>query len=140
MDPISVVSVAKGAVDLANGLRGLLSKDGDKSEITGEMLKLQGVLAENLAAISNLIQENHDLKDAIRRLQNNIEDLEEKLKFNGELEYRNNCYLIKGDSGASGGRFCSGCWDSNRTLIRLHIWPNGGGGKCPTCDKTAQFR
>lgn len=137
IDPMSVITILKGAIDSATGLKKLIGEGKGKGDLSGHVLELQGKLTEGLAAISTLIQDNHQLNDEIRSLKKEIENLEEKFKFKETLVFRNNGYWSKQGDGED-GPFCPGCWDQNRNLVRFLVQEVYGGHRwrCPVC-KTA---
>ncbi len=134
IDPMSVITILKAAIDSATGLKKLIGEGQGKGDLSGHVWELQGKLTEGLAAISTLIQDNHQLNDEIRSLKKEIEDLDEKFKFKETLVFRNNGYWSKqGDQEV--GPFCTGCWDKNKDQVRFlvkeiydgHLWI------CPVC-------
>ncbi len=58
--------------------------------------------------------------------------LKERLATRDELTFRKNAYW----RGEADGPFCSPCWDSKSTLIRLHV-RQGYQPQCPSCKHSA---
>ena len=120
IDPMSAITILKGTIDSVNGFKNLIGEGKEKADLSGHVLELQGKLTEGLAAISNLIQENHQFNDEIRSLKKEIENLEEKFKFKETLVFRNNGYWTKQGDGED-GPFCTGCWDKNKDQVRFVV-------------------
>jgi len=134
IDPMAVITILKGAIDSATGLKKLIGEGKGKGDLSGHVLELQGKLTEGLAAISTLIQDNHQLNDEIRSFKKQIEDLNEKLKFKETLIFENNVYWSRqGDKTV--GPFCPGCWDQNKKPIRfITLYTDSGKfWDCPIC-------
>ncbi len=134
IDPMSVITILKAAIDSATGLKKLIGEGKGKGDLSGHVLELQGKLTEGLAAISTLIQDNHQLNDEIRSLKKEIENLEEKFKFKETLVYINNGYCsIQGDQEV--GPVCTGCWDKNKDQVRFLVKEIYDGHRwlCPVC-------
>lgn len=94
----------------------------DNVEAYRKILDLQG-------EVIDLVQENRDL-------QQSLTELAKKLDIRGDLLFRDDAYYTSdGD-----GPFCSGCWDSEKKIIRLHeVHTVGLSFKCPLC-KTSLSR
>ena len=72
-----------------------------------------------------------EMQKKIYDLEEEIRSLNDRLKIKDDLCFENNAYWIK-KAGMKDGPFCSGCWDSEHKLMRLHT-VNMGLVRCPKC-------
>lgn len=105
-----------------------IAKESGKLELQGEILGIHEKLLEQQKKISDLEADNKELK--------------EKLKTKGNLKPEKNAYWIMNEE-KKDGPFCTGCWDSETLLMRLHSSVNDSlSYTCPKCKnyiRTAPF-
>jgi len=82
--------------------------------------------------INDLAAENCKLKQALTDAQQQVGDLQEKLKLKGQVAFRRGVYFLKKDDGTEDGPFCSPCWDAEHLLI--HVDRNDQRFHCRNCD------
>lgn len=107
---MGIVAELREAADVAREI--------DNLDLYRRILDLQGEVQE-------LIQENRDLREKIRRL-------EEAQEFEGKLEFDQGVYWKQTEDGKE-GPFCTRCWDSEEGRIRLHDYGRSR-FKCPACE------
>ena len=120
---MEVLAMMTGAVALARQILDLsaVAKDTKAKEMVGE-LRLQ--LAELKIKLADLIEENDQLKREARKAQTTpVVTIKDGLY-----------YKVDGD-----GPFCTTCYDSSRTLIRLaerpqNTWRMLGRWRCGVCN------
>jgi len=86
---------------------------------------------ELLRKVLQLQQAALDEQEERRQLRQRIDDLEEHLRDKGRLTFHDNAYWDESD-----GPFCSTCFDSKRTRIRLHELSQGAYA-CRACNTEA---
>lgn len=103
-------------------------------------------IKENIEALAEIAERTKDLelKNTILNLKEQIltikEEnlvLKEQIALNNQKEnliFKNNMYWKKLDDGSEEGPYCSGCYDTKKTLIRMHIHQHGK--ICPSCKQT----
>src|SRR3989344_8251113 len=82
-----------------------IAKESGKLELQGEILGIYEKLLEQQKKISDLETDNKELKG--------------KLKTRGDLKFEKNAYWILSEE-KKDGPFCTGCWDYENLLMRLH--------------------
>jgi hypothetical protein len=71
-------------------------------------------------------------KERIHELENEVKDLEEKLRIKGNIQYEAPvCWLKKEETKEKDGPFCQQCWEANGVLI--HLQENDQGFLCTNC-------
>src|SRR4051812_21780022 len=96
---------------------GVLIQKIDNLELLKRMVELQ----EQVLA---LVNENRDLKDANRVLN-------DKLQMRRQMQFRENAYWHDAD-----GPFCSRCFDAESQTVRMHV-RTGYYPQCPKCSTQA---
>jgi hypothetical protein len=97
---------------------------------------VQAVTKANIEALE-LSQANIDLQKIVSALQNQVADLEGKLKLTGEVFRDSGFVYLEGDPDG----FCSRCWEVDHKLvhiIQMHVGKDGVKPACPEC-KTAMW-
>lgn len=111
---MSVYDVLKDAVSIAQ---------------KADNIELYRILLDAQKDSMDLLEENRNLKEKIRKLKDNS-------AINKALIFKNNCYFKKEDIELD-EPYCSKCWDDDRRLIRLHIdnfyGHDGVTGTCYKC-------
>jgi predicted RNase H-like nuclease (RuvC/YqgF family) len=92
----------------------IVYKEAGKFEEYKKILDLQEKVLEMQETINKLTQENSDLN--------------EQLKTNKKLVFKNNAYWEGLD-----GPYCSACWDDKKRLVRMHTKKNNHYANCPAC-------
>ena len=100
-------------------------------------------IKENLETAAEIAEKtrNLELKETILNLKEQIltirEEnlaLKEQIASNEQKEnliFRNNMYWKKLSDGSEEGPYCSGCYDTKKALVRMHIHQRGD--VCPSC-------
>jgi hypothetical protein len=109
-----------GIIDNARELASTIQKI-DNIELYKRILDLQG-------EIQGLVDENRQLREQVREQQRLWE-------LNQELSFEHNAYWRVNQDKAREGPFCTNCWDSRRTQVRMHRRTNPNYAMCPTCGK-----
>lgn len=105
-------------------------KDGISVAQKADNLQLVRDLLEAQQQIFDLVNENNQLKEEIKRL-NEVGDIEEN------IERHKDAYItLKNDSEKL--IYCSCCWDTKKVLIQGQI-VNTGKYQCPSCKTTAYY-
>jgi len=78
-----------------------------------------------------ILKRDLELQEENQKLKETIKHLSEELQTKGALRFDNNAYFLMLKSGQKEGPFCSACWDSKKTLVRLHDL--GDCECCPSC-------
>lgn len=77
-----------------------------------------------------------NLKEQILSIREENLALKEKITSDHQKEnliFRDNMYWKKQADGSEDGPFCSGCYDKDGSLIRMHVFRTVN--ICPVCDK-----
>ncbi len=102
-------------------------QEAGKIEQYRQILEVQEKLLEMQRSIMDLEEENRSLKN--------------KLQIQASLVFENNTYWNEsGENKKKDGPFCSGCWDSEKILIRTHPCGNPAYHQCPKCKTSVQIR
>lgn len=107
---------------LYDGLKDAASvlKEAGKIEQYRQILEVQEKLFEMQKRIAELEEENNKLQ--------------EQLQTKARLVPKDNMYYLEdGD-----GPFCTGCWDAEHSLVRLHTNKNFDSATCPKCKTIAR--
>ncbi|UTR11055.1 hypothetical protein MM300_01600 [Evansella sp. LMS18] len=102
-------------------------KDAAKVAKEAGNIDLYAKILEVQEKAMDLQNENEELKKEIQKLKDNKE-LGEKLSFKGHVYYLNN----------KEEPYCSGCWDKEKELIRMHIFKPysiSDRARCPSCSQ-----
>jgi len=99
-------------------------------QLIGKALQEAGKidLYQKLLAI---LEKDLELQDENQKLKEKIASLSEELRMKGSLRFKNNSYYLELENGQADGPFCSACWDSKKTLVRLHDLEDCDW--CPSC-------
>ncbi len=129
MDALKLITAGKSAID---GIK-LLNQYAEEIKDTqkrGEFMRIIGQLSIELAEtqmrLAEQIQESIENKQKIKTLEEEIEKLKDpscKVIWKNGLYYKEN-----GEGG-----FCTGCYDSNKKLIRVTQLPGFMTHQCPVC-------
>lgn len=125
MDPISALSAIQGALDLTKAAYSEIRVIGDTNaalktiDLQQDMLDLKEKLLAAREAITNLIQENQELRSQLQTA-NKLEHNE-----NGNILWR----VIEG---RKRGPYCSTCYGASRKVISLSSVDDGS-WCCPRC-------
>ena len=115
MDPVTVVSTAwtvgSNAVSLLKGAAEQAKALG-KTEIIGTLIDVQVAMMEVLGEQQKLIDENRELREKIR-------SLEETANAKRNLEFHHNAYWSRLEDGSLDGPFATQDWDKSQQLVRL---------------------
>jgi len=84
-----------------------------------------------MAQVTEVAQENFQLKQDLAAARAQVADLDEKLKLKGAIKYRNGVYFLQTQQGTEEGPFCSRCWDADHRLI--HVNRNDQHFYCRNC-------
>ncbi|MBE6444931.1 MAG: hypothetical protein E7019_02590 [Alphaproteobacteria bacterium] len=110
------------------------------------MLKTIKTIKENIETAIEIADKLKDLelketvlnlKEQILSIREENISLKELIASNNQKEnliYKNNMYWKKLDDGSEDGPYCSGCYDTKKTLVRMHVHPRGN--ICPSCKQT----
>ncbi len=96
---------------------GKVLQDAGKIEQYQQILIAQEKMLEMQKKINDITEENRSLND--------------RLKVKDALLFESDAYWILKD-GKKDGPFCSGCWDRDNKLIRMHSY-NKTKHACPAC-------
>src|SRR5258708_5163621 len=111
-----------GIYDVLKDAGGVL-KEAGKIEQYRQILEVQEKLLEMQKNIFDLESENKELR--------------EKFNVRENLIPEGDSYWIRKESGKD-GPFCTCCWDTESTLVRLHTNPNSGRIYCPNCENVVK--
>lgn len=101
-----------------------------------EIFKKAGKIDE-YQKILDLIDDSFKKREEIEKLRKKNKELQEKLKFQNDLEFRNDAYWKKSDGD---GPYCLRCWDKGRELIRIIPMRIGSNfATCPECKTKVNF-
>ncbi len=92
-------------------------------EVQQQVIDLQAGILEMQERLSTLQQENQDLL--------------EKLTIAGTLDYKDGCY--RRTSGSDQGPFCSRCWDAEKKLIHLTKTHDPNSMACNNCNHSVNL-
>jgi len=95
-----------------------VAQEAGKIELYGQILEVYEKLLDQQKKIDELEKKNKKLED--------------KLAIKGKLIADGNLYWLEDESGKD-GPFCTCCWDSEQTLMRLHKATVSGRMHCPKC-------
>jgi len=106
---------------------------GDIKDIAEVLQKADNI--ELYKQVLNLQADAMKILDDNRELKEKVHDLEEKLKIQEDVEFKDNAYWKKSDDD---GPFCVPCWDGKGQLMRMI--DDEGNVSCPSreCDYTYQ--
>ena len=79
-----------------------------------QSVELQGELMAMREDYNSLHEENIDLKQQLRALQ-------EQQQIEGTLTYRAPAYYRRAEGGKEDGPYCQRCWDVDRRLVRVSV-------------------
>lgn len=105
-------------------------KDGISVAQKADNLQLVRDLLEAQQQIFDLVNENNQLKEEIKRL-NEVGDIEEN------IERHKDAYITLKNASEK-LIYCSCCWDTKKVLIQGQI-VNTGKYQCPSCKTTAYY-
>jgi hypothetical protein len=110
------------SMGLYDGLKDAASvlKEAGKIEQYRQILEVQEKLLEMQKRISELETENKELHG--------------QLETQARLVAKDNMYWMENGDGP----FCTGCWDSEHKLVRLHINKTFDSAECPKCKTRAR--
>jgi hypothetical protein len=95
----------------------------------GDLIRKYNDIELNRQIVS-LENEVLDLSRDKRRLEDQVESLQQSLRFSGQLKFKRQFYWIEGDNTP----FCPGCWESKKMAIHLADNPqNFAQMTCPSC-------
>jgi hypothetical protein len=75
-----------------------------------------------------------DLSREKRRAEERVEDLERRLRFKGELKFKEPFYWIQGDETP----YCPNCWEAEHKAVHVHYSHRNNFGQywnCPHCKR-----
>ncbi len=72
------------------------------------------------------------MRERIANLENENKDLKSNLEIKGNLRAGGNWYWLE-SNGKKEGPYCTGCWDTERKLVRLHKNESNDALSCPKC-------
>ena len=112
---------AMGLLDNIKSIASTVQKIGN-IELYRQILDLQSEAMGLLEQKAALEEENRSLR--------------EKLQVRSELKFEHNAYWRRDpESGSEEGPYCSNCWDTRQSLVRLHQQLDPNYVECPTCKK-----
>src|SRR5579872_3231642 len=95
----------------------------------GDLIRKYNDIELNRRIVS-LENEVLELSRDRRRLQEEVENLQESLRFSKIVQFRNGFYWTDGDNTP----FCPGCWESKKVAVHLTDNPKTFGQVvCPAC-------
>lgn len=110
----------------------------DELKSIGKVLQEAGKI-EQYQQILEAQQKLLEMQKRIYELEMDNKKLQKEIEIKENLMHEGNVYWIV-TGGRKDGPFCTSCWDSKRTLIRLHRNEDSTRIYCPTCKITAEGR
>lgn len=117
---MGIVENAKDVVKLVQQL--------DNIDLTEKILGLQ-------ADVLGLIEEKHTLQAKVRKLEEQLESMQQEFATDADLSLKNDCYWRTTDEAP--GPYCTRCWNVDSVLVQMHRGA-GGWAICPHCDTRAR--
>ena len=77
-----------------------------------------------------------ELQKENEMLKKENKELQKKLEFQDDVEYKNNAYWKKSDGD---GPYCPRCWDGDKKLMRMTTKVGGNFATCPKCKTKVNF-
>ena len=77
-----------------------------------------------------------ELQEENKRFKKENKELQKKLEFQDDLEYRNNVYWKKSNED---GPYCPRCWDGDKKSMRMTTKVGGNFAICPECKTKINF-
>lgn len=100
-------------------------------ELMDQVMRLQ----ESVLALQT---DNGELRDKVRALEKEKEELVRKQEVKNSLVFEEVVYFLN-KSSSKDGPYCPKCQDADDKLIRLKEYP-AGHTQCPQCQNTFDFR
>ena len=91
---------------------------------------------EEYQKIIDLMNDSFKNKEKIEELKNENKELQEKLRFKGDLNFKKNAYWKKSNKD---GPYCQACWDDKNKLVRI-LAVHGTHYKCNVCNGEARIK
>ena len=82
----------------------------------------------------NVQKESLDLLEENKQLKDRIKELEDNREIDKSLIFKYNCYYKVEDKDYE-EPLCTNCWDTNRKLVRMHVYSSSIGPivQCNAC-------
>jgi hypothetical protein len=126
MDLITVAQVVTASNHASSLVKNLYTaaKQSGRMESLGDILELQGAMMELQLKQQDVIQQ-------LEESQSRVKELEQALKFAGELVRDENSLYLKSDDKRE-QPYCLACWGYEQKLVGEVFW-NDGTSKCRIC-------
>jgi regulator of replication initiation timing len=114
-------------LDTVKGVASLAKQIGD-IELNSKIIDLQ-------SEVYDLIEENHQLRMNMKQLEEKMNELEDIKQIETKLKPIGQAYYYEKGTELD-GPYCTGCWDKDNKLIRLHVTETYADfhlGNCPVC-------
>lgn len=122
----TVITSINNAITLAQRLREI-SKNIEDAEFKNILADLSLEIADTKLSLAQVTEENAQLKSELTKLKHSRGESKSELIYKGFAYY----------SDSDDGPFCSGCYDTNKSKIRLSEIPKDfsdlASHKCPSC-------
>ncbi|QTN21443.1 hypothetical protein HZ992_14750 [Rhizobacter sp. AJA081-3] len=129
MVDLTTISAAVGSLKAATEIAKFI-KD---SDISLEKAELKLKLADLISALADARIEMATLQEGMAAREQQIRDLEAKLKGAQALSFDGAVYWQADDAGGRDGPFCQRCHDADSKRVRLQPGQNSGTWYCRQC-------